>query len=121
MEIKVPFLKAEVGAGDLVKSAAEIVGIRQSGDCGCRKRQAALNSRLRFVPSGLDPHSRPKWTTPDRTPEGWGIIEECGASRLYTNGRSFAVWTVENGRLTKYHGNCCSKERAREELRQRCR
>ena len=65
MEIKVPLLKREVGAGDLVKTAAQAVGIRQSGGCGCKKRQAALNGALKFVPRGAAKF------------EGYTLVESC--------------------------------------------
>jgi hypothetical protein len=52
MEVKVPLLKEPVGLGDLAKQAIEKAGVKQTGGCGCQKRQAAMNRALTFTPAG---------------------------------------------------------------------
>lgn len=116
MEIEVPFLKRPVGSGDIVKAAAESVGIQQSGDCGCRKRQAAMNSGLTFTP-----RKGSAWPEYPGIAEGWSLVASCGAAVLYTDGRKFMVFNIEGGRYKRAHGSCCSEELARKELGRRCR
>lgn len=48
MEIKVPFLKEEIGVGDVVKAATAAVGVKPCTPCEERRRK--MNASLRFVP-----------------------------------------------------------------------
>ncbi len=49
MEIKVPFLKEAIGAGDVVKAATSVVGVKPCTPC--EERRQRMNAGLRFVPS----------------------------------------------------------------------
>lgn len=53
MEIKVPFLKEEVGAGDVVKAVANKIRVKTCG--GCQKRARTLNKILTFTPNSKTP------------------------------------------------------------------
>lgn len=103
MDIKVPFLKAEVGAGDLVKTATQAVGIRQSGDCGCRKRQEALNAALKFVPSVIS------------------AAAKCDKAVLLKQGNAWIVWSITEGQYANPHRFEGLDEEARQEYARRCR
>ncbi len=48
MDIKVPFLKEEIGAGDVVKAATSAVGVKPCTPC--EERRHRMNAGLRFVP-----------------------------------------------------------------------
>ncbi len=48
MEIKVPFIKEEIGAGDVVKAATVAAGVKPCTPCEERRRR--MNASLQFVP-----------------------------------------------------------------------
>ncbi len=48
MEIKIPFLKEEIGAGDVVKAATSAAGVKPCTPC--EERRKRMNAGLRFVP-----------------------------------------------------------------------
>jgi len=48
LHLKMPFLSQETGLGDAVKNLTERLGIPQCEPC--KKRQEALNQRVRFNP-----------------------------------------------------------------------
>lgn len=102
MDIKVPFLKSEVGAGDLVKRATDAVGIRPCG--GCKKRQEAMNRALTFGP----------------VPEGPKV--ECGKAALVKLGEGvWIVWSIVDGKYANSHRFVGLDEEARQEYVRRCR
>jgi hypothetical protein len=130
MDIKVPFLKEEIGAGDVVKAVTTAAGIKPCG--GCQKRAAALNNALRFTPRtapapGPSPHvpsvaAVPAvWTAPPEVPDGWLLVRECGNTRMYQNGGNLVVWDIEGGQYKRSHTFCCGMSaRAEAEFRRRC-
>ena len=50
LRIRVPFLRQQMGLGDVVANAAHAVGIEQKEDCGCQQRQETLNKRVVLSP-----------------------------------------------------------------------
>ena len=57
---KIPLpIRTAIGAGDVVKKAASLIGVKPCA--ACKKRAAQLNSRMAFTP--LKPNS-PKPRTP---------------------------------------------------------
>jgi len=48
--VRLPFLRQQVGLGDVVAGATRAVGIQPCG--GCKQRQAALNRWVQLVPRG---------------------------------------------------------------------
>lgn len=60
MEIKVPFLKEEIGAGDVVKAATVAISIKPCSPCEERRRK--MNAALRFVPREPAPDTKPAKT-----------------------------------------------------------
>ena len=48
MNLPVPFVKEEVGAGDFIKRFTSALHIPQCG--GCRQRQEYLNGKITLVP-----------------------------------------------------------------------
>jgi hypothetical protein len=130
MEVRVPFLKQEIGAGDAVKAAASAVGIEQKRGCGCAKRQAAMNQKLKFVPKGprtvATAQQRAKasiWDTLPEAPEGWERVEQCDTALLFrkTGTDQHVVWSVKEGRYVDAHAFCCDPGKAIEEHAARCR
>ena len=110
MEIKVPFLKEEIGSGDVVKAATGAVGIKPCTPCEERRR--LMNNALRFVPRQTPPPSQ--WTKPPEVPEGWKRI------RSFNNGErgvqlfhhadkgSYIVWQIIGGEYRNSHSFCCA-------------
>jgi hypothetical protein len=104
MEITVPFLKAPIGAGDVVKAAASTVGVKPCTPC--EERRKRMNAGLRFVPQA-------QWTRPPHVPEGWTretAFEVEGGRRLemfsHTSGK-LIIWHVIEGRYERSHTFCC--------------
>jgi hypothetical protein len=107
MEIKVPFLKEAVGAGDVVKAATSAVGVKPCTPC--EERRKRMNGALQFVP-------RETWTAPPAVPEGW--VQEASFEiqgrglRLFRkqNNGQLIIWHVIEGRYERSHTFCCGDE-----------
>jgi len=106
MEIKVPFLKTPLGAGDLVKAATTAAGVKPCG--GCQKRAEALNRGLTFTPLRND------WDVLPATPEGWQKEmtheTESGRVEFYSKPADgyIMIWQVVGEKYQQSHGFCCS-------------
>jgi hypothetical protein len=108
MEIKVPFLKEPVGAGDMVKAATSSIGIQPCTPCEERRRR--MNAALRFIPQA-------QWTKPPDVPEGWTretAFEVEGGPRLemfsHTSSGKLIIWHVIEGRYERSHTFCCGEK-----------
>ena len=104
MEIKVPFLKEEIGSGDIVKAATSAAGIKPCTPCEARRRR--MNAALRFVPQ------EQRWTQPPAVPDGW--VEEASyqasarALKLFQHASGkLIIWHVIEGRYERSHTFCC--------------
>lgn len=111
-----------IGAGDLVKRAASAIGIEQTPDCGCAKRQQWMNEHLPRVPIiGSKPKPQ-AWTAPPEVPEGWEVVTACDHHALYKKGEKYIVWDLIAGQYRNSHTFCCgSMAAAARELDKRCR
>ncbi len=107
MEIKVPFLKGEIGAGDVVKAATSAVGVKPCTPCEERRRK--MNQALRLVPREA------QWTTPPTVPEGWAreasFERDDKAIQIFrhTSGK-IIIWQVSEGRYRNSHTFCCGEK-----------
>lgn len=110
MEIKLPFLKEEIGAGDVVKAATGAVGIQPCTPC--EERRKRMNGALRFVPQRASP---PQWTKPPEVPEGWTRESTCDGTGvrlerfIHQDGR-LIFWRVIDGEYRNSHTFCCGEQ-----------
>lgn len=122
MDIKLPFIKVPIGAGDLVKAATTALGVKPCG--GCQQRAEAVNRLLNFTPTSQTVTITPPthWTTPPNVPEGWTLENDCDFAMLlrHTQSGKWIVWNTTNGRYSRSHTFCCSEDQAQAELRRRC-
>ncbi len=106
MDVKVPFLRGPVGAGDAVKSVTSAFGVKPC--MPCEERRKAMNSRLQFVPQDNP------WRKPPEVPEGW--VREATFERddravqifRHTSGK-IIIWQVLDGRYRNSHTFCCGE------------
>jgi hypothetical protein len=143
MRIRVPFIEKPVGAGDIVRPAAELVrsalsnlGLKlESKSCGCARRRRRMNQKLVFVPRKAP--ARPpiprsvreipnfgEWTEPPHMPAAWsrgpaGRNPRTGtdvAMFTHTSGR-IMIWEIIGGAYRRSHGFCCSSLKLKAEQR----
>jgi hypothetical protein len=104
MEIKIPFLKSEIGAGDVVKSATSALGIKPCAPCEERRRK--FNDAIRLMPR------ENQWGKPPEVPEGWNreASFENGGKVIqrfrHTSGK-VTIWHVIDGQYRNSHTFCC--------------
>jgi hypothetical protein len=48
LRIRIPFLREQIGLGDVISNATSAVGVQPCG--GCQERQQQLNQRIVFNP-----------------------------------------------------------------------
>jgi len=104
MEIKVPFLKEPVGAGDVVKAATSAVGVKPCTPCEERRRK--MNEALRLVPREAI------WTKAPHVPDGWHryatFERDDRAVQIFRNAAGkVIIWHVVNGEYRSSHTFCC--------------
>ena len=111
MEIKVPFLKAPIGAGDVVKAATSALGIKPCG--GCSKRAAGMNRAATFVPR------QSPWPEPPHVPADWKVelsrYEGTRGVVMCHNASTgaYIVLDVVDGRYRNSRTFCCEAMRER--------
>ncbi len=114
MEIKLPFLKQPIGAGDIVKAATSAAGIQPCPPW--QKRREAMNRALTLTP-------RVAWTKPPHVPEGWTLHREHEAEsksmRMFVNQTTGGaiIWDVIEGQYRNSKSFCCATLRAKAEAR----
>ena len=106
MDIRVPFLNHEIGAGDVVKAATAVVGVKPCTPC--EERRKKLNQAVRLVPR------EPAWTCPPEVPEGWQreatFERDDRAVQIFkhTSGK-IIIWQVIDGKYRNSHTFCCGE------------
>jgi hypothetical protein len=121
MEIKVPFLKEPVGAGDLVKAATAAVGVKPCTPC--QKRAETMNRMLTLKPR------TDLWTAPPHMPPGWRLHKEYSSPnkiiRLFVNDQTggSVILDIVGDQYLNYRGFCCGtlRERAEQKWEEACR
>lgn len=48
IRIPIPGLQRPIGAGTVIRAVTAKVGVRESEDCGCKKRAKKLNEAIEF-------------------------------------------------------------------------
>jgi hypothetical protein len=103
----------------------------QKPGCGCAKRQARMNAivpgsgeAVKAVASGIARGLHAAARVIEGLPEfpGYEPVRRCARAAIYSNGRTYQVITLINGKLASSgaHG-FCKQEMAIEEMESRCR
>lgn len=106
------------GLGDMVSRVTKAVGIKECG--GCAKRRELLNKAF---PLGqqkptvrtVTPVNNPTWVD-GHVPEGWRLVmgpcevNEHKFVTMYTNGNTYIIWDVIEGRYKNSHTFCCGAQ-----------
>ncbi len=130
MEITVPFLKAPVGAGDLVKAATSAIGVPPCKPCDERAKR--MNGALSFTPRQASwasmeyPNIPPGWeltrtaipaSRPDVTVNFYENRAALDAGIEKSSANLYYIWQVVNGHYTGGSAFCCTTVRPTAEKR----
>lgn len=119
MEIKVPFLKQDIGAGDAIKKVTDRLGVKQCG--GCKQRQALANRVTLKGSSTQSGPPRSPWADVEypNLPDGWRLVSSRPAKDPRTASVNYYesdtgkmhIWQIIDGKYKRGHGFCCGDMR----------